>query len=194
MIHFFVNSLEQIVLLVLSAVLSLSLLETAGKIRPIERRLQIGRTSALLGLLGNALMIFLLVWKLTPLFTQFEDIMAAPIMLLYAPGGIAGTFLGLIFALIYLLPWGKRRKSAWRDALGGGQSIETGSRKSYSKHSKAWDRPASPASPASAIRPLPGLILQVVIIVVLWSGLYSIMLRVFQWWSASRLGDLLPPG
>ncbi|AHC15817.1 hypothetical protein [Salinispira pacifica] len=179
MIHFFVNSLEQIILLVLSGVLSFSLLETAGKIDTLERLLHIRSSTALLGLMGNALMIFLLGWKLAPLIFQFRQVVSTPIMLLYAPGGFPGTIIGLVLALLYLLPLGRRRKNAWKDALRSGETLNT---------------QGSEAPKTRKIRPFPALMLQAVIALVLWSGLYSIMLRLFEWWSASRLGVLAPPG
>ena len=49
----------------------------------------------------NALVIILLVWKLSPVIFQFSTVTANPAAVLYLPGGKVGIVLGAVAALLY---------------------------------------------------------------------------------------------
>jgi hypothetical protein len=59
---------------------------------------------------SDAAILFLLVWKLSVVITDFEMIVESPLSILYFNGGKVGLFLGLIAALSRLL-WQFERKS-----------------------------------------------------------------------------------
>ena len=51
----------------------------------------------------NALVIILLVWKLSPVIFQFSTVTANPAAVLYLPGGKGGIVLGAVAALLYCI-------------------------------------------------------------------------------------------
>lgn len=53
-------------------------------------------------LVSTALVIAMIVWKLTPLVTRFPEIREAPGRLLYYPGGMIGAVAGGLAALLYV--------------------------------------------------------------------------------------------
>lgn len=60
-------------------------------------------TRKILGsLLVNALLIFVGIWKISPLFFQWKAVTASPMLLLYLPGGLPGSLLGIAGAVVYL--------------------------------------------------------------------------------------------
>lgn len=56
----------------------------------------------------NTALIFVLIWKLSPLVFHFSTVLTSPIALLYLPGGTAGTLSGLTAAAVYVL-WHKKK-------------------------------------------------------------------------------------
>lgn len=58
---------------------------------------------------GNAIFLFILVWKLSVILFQFKLTMNHPFTLLYFTGGIRGYWLGLAIALSYMfVKWRKQ--------------------------------------------------------------------------------------
>ncbi|GAB6089078.1 TlpA family protein disulfide reductase [Spirochaeta dissipatitropha] len=51
----------------------------------------------------NALFVFIIFWKLSPLIFSFGTVMQSPIALLYLPGGPAGSILGITAAVLHFL-------------------------------------------------------------------------------------------
>lgn len=50
----------------------------------------------------DAVLVFLVVWKVLPVFTRFADVRENPMVLLYIPGGIPGIVTGVLAAAAYL--------------------------------------------------------------------------------------------
>ena len=50
----------------------------------------------------NAFLVFVIVWKLSPLVFQFRQVIQQPLTLLFLPGGAGGTSAGFAGALAYL--------------------------------------------------------------------------------------------
>lgn len=67
---------------------------------------------------SDAAILFLLVWKLSVVITDFEMIIASPLSILYFNGGEAGLYLGLFAALgrlfwqLHRLEWSQRELAA----------------------------------------------------------------------------------
>ncbi|AFG36613.1 TlpA family protein disulfide reductase [Spirochaeta africana] len=61
----------------------------------------------------TAVLVFVVVWKLSPLLFSLRTVLAAPIALLYLPGGPAGTLAGLIAAAVYVAV---RHRATLRDS------------------------------------------------------------------------------
>ena len=66
----------------------------------------------------SAAFVFLVVWKVTPVVTQFATIRREPLLLLYAPGGSVGIVLGALAALGYTV-WSFVRRHRADDADAG---------------------------------------------------------------------------
>lgn len=69
------------------------------------------KKQALLDVYGNAVLLFILVWKLSVLVFSFELIVQAPLSLLYFNGGKPGFWLAIAVVFLYLawkgpaVPW-----------------------------------------------------------------------------------------
>ncbi|WP_100332326.1 hypothetical protein [Bacillus xiapuensis] len=69
------------------------------------------KKQALLDVYGNAVLLFILVWKLSVLVFSFELIVQAPLSLLYFNGGKQGFWLAMAAVFLYLawkgptVPW-----------------------------------------------------------------------------------------
>jgi len=50
----------------------------------------------------NSLVIFLVAWKLTPALAHLGNVLADPRLILYYPGGLTATVVGVVLAAIYL--------------------------------------------------------------------------------------------
>ena len=51
----------------------------------------------------TAIIIFIIGWKLSPVLFSFRSILASPAGILYLPGGLSGSLLGLTAALVYII-------------------------------------------------------------------------------------------
>jgi hypothetical protein len=119
------NSLERVVIFVLSGVVSLMLFDMIVSLAALRDRFGGAEIKAFSGRLSSALMIFLLGWKLAPGLMQFGQVLARPVLLLYAPGGLPGAALGAVLAAAYLLPllpggrrdWDGIKAVGWRKIL-----------------------------------------------------------------------------
>lgn len=87
--------------------------DTAASERALRRRAN--------DLLTTTAVVALLVWKLTPLLTRFDEIRDAPVSLLYYPGGAAGVaaaaFASAAFVAVSLLLPKRRPRSISRILL-----------------------------------------------------------------------------
>ncbi|KAB7706492.1 hypothetical protein F9802_09820 [Bacillus aerolatus] len=74
------------------------------------------KDKVLLDVYGNAVFLFIAVWKLSILLFSFSLVMQAPLSLLYFNGGWKGVWLAFIFVLLYIVwkcPAEKRALAAW---------------------------------------------------------------------------------
>lgn len=71
----------------------------------------------------TALLVFVVAWKLSPLVSTPATVVAAPIALLYLPGGSIGTLLGVTAAGVWTV-W--RRWPRLRDSGAAGQQFKKG--------------------------------------------------------------------
>lgn len=65
-----------------------------------RKRREIQRQTA--DTVSGVLIIFFLVWKISPVVFSFRTVVEAPLSLLYLPGGTWGTVVGALGALLYL--------------------------------------------------------------------------------------------
>ena len=84
----------------------------AGNSLETEDRVRLSRSMLDIGF--NTALVFVVVWKLSPLLFHFSTVRSAPIALLYLPGGTAGTLSGLAAAAIYIV-WHKTKMRAESD-------------------------------------------------------------------------------
>ncbi len=77
-------------------------------------------------LLANALLIFIGIWKISPLLFKFQAVRESPLLILYMPGGVGGVLLGLGGSLLYFM-LAVRRKQLFRSGflvpLGAGLGV-----------------------------------------------------------------------
>jgi hypothetical protein len=118
MIVFF-NSLERVVIFSLSGVLSLMLFDMLIYIPVLRDRLESELIRKLSGRISSAFFLFLFVWKLSPLILRFGQVIARPILILYAPGGVAGGLFAAALALAYIAPILPASRQMWREIRGG---------------------------------------------------------------------------
>ncbi|MFP4511232.1 MAG: redoxin domain-containing protein [Spirochaetaceae bacterium] len=64
----------------------------------------------------GAIFVFLVGWKLTPFVILWESVLRDPRVVLFAPGGAAGTVVGIAAAFGYVLRRFKRDDVPWKDA------------------------------------------------------------------------------
>jgi thiol-disulfide isomerase/thioredoxin len=92
------------IILIASTIISILILRLFPSSLPgaPDKAVRAGVASRLLDRILTGLVIFLLLWKLSPLLTSFSTILQAPIGLLYLPGGLVGTLLGIVGVGIWL--------------------------------------------------------------------------------------------
>lgn len=92
------------IILIASTIISILILRLFPSSLPgaPDKAARAGVASRLLDRILTGLVIFLLLWKLSPLLTSFSTILQAPIGLLYLPGGLIGTVLGIAGVGIWL--------------------------------------------------------------------------------------------
>lgn len=77
-------------------------------------------------LLANALLIFVGLWKISPLLFNFQAVRESLLLILYMPGGVGGVLLGLGGSLLYFILAVRKKKlpgSGFLVPLGAGLGV-----------------------------------------------------------------------
>ena len=82
-------------------------------------------------ILVNSLLIWIGIWKASPLLFQWKVVTSSPLLLLYLPGGLVGSFLGLAGAGAYIFFAIRKSKIPWKEiafplAVGIGTALSVG--------------------------------------------------------------------
>lgn len=104
-------------------------------------------------LLVNALLIFIGLWKIAPLVFQFQAVRQSILLLLYLPGGVPGSIIGLTGAAVYFFLSAKkhailRRKNILSLGIGAAAALAAGLILNF-----GLLRPYPPGIPAARLDP-----------------------------------------